>query len=73
MNSKLDLFILLKILFFLDFRNIISFKLFFDFENNILFDSINFNKFFKIIKILNMFQNLLFLNLNLILQKHLKL
>ncbi len=73
MNSKLDLFILLKILFFLDFRNIISFKLFFDFENNILFDSINFNKFFKIIKLLNMFQNLLFLNLNLILQKHLKL
>ncbi len=54
-NFKLNLFILFKILFFLDFKNIISFKLFFNFKNNILFDFINFNKFFKVTKLLNMF------------------
>ncbi len=54
-NSKLDLFILFKILSFLDFKSTIFFELFFDFKNNIFFDSINFNKFFKITKLLNMF------------------
>jgi len=53
-NNKLDiLFILFTILFFLDSRNTILSKLFFDFKNNILFDFIIFNKFFEIIKLLN--------------------
>ncbi len=72
-NSKLNLFILFKILSFLDFKNTIFFELFFDFKDSILFDSINFNKFFKVIKLLNMLQNLLLSNFDLILQKHLEL
>ncbi len=70
--NKLDLFILFKILSSLDSKNIVFFKLFFDFKNNILFDSTNFNKFFKVTKLLNILQNLLFSNLDLILQKYLK-
>jgi len=72
-NFKLDLSILLKILFSLNFKNIILFKLIFDFENNILFDSINFNKFSKVTKLLNTLQNLLFANFDLIVQKYLEL
>ncbi len=71
-NFKLVLFILFKILSFLDFKSIILFELFFDFKNNILSNFINFNKFFKVTKLLNIFQNLLFLNLDLALQRHLK-
>ncbi len=54
-NFKLNLFILFKTLSFLNFKNTIFFKLFFDFKNNTFFDFINFNKFFKVIKLLNMF------------------
>ncbi len=71
-SNKLDLFILFKTLFFLDFKNIAFFKLFFDFKDNIFFDSTNFNKFFKATKLLNILQNLLLSNLDLILQKYLK-
>ena len=46
-NFKLNLFILFKILSFLDFKSTISFELF--------FNSINFNKFFKTIKLLDTF------------------
>jgi len=72
-NFKLNLFILSKILSSLNFKNTILFKLFFNFEDNTLFDSINFNKFSKTIKLLNTFQNLLFSNFDLILQRYLKL
>ncbi len=71
-NSKLDLFILSKILFFLDFENTIFFELFFNFENSTFFDFINFNKFFETTKLLDIFENLLFLNLDLTLQKYSK-
>ena len=54
-SNKLDLFILFKILSFLDFKNTTFLKLFFNFENSFFFDSINFNKFSKIIKLLNIF------------------
>ncbi len=54
-NSKLDLFILFKILSLLDFKNTIFLKLFFDFKDNTFFDFINFNKFFEITKLLNIF------------------
>jgi len=70
--NKLDLFVLSKILFFLDSKNTISFKLFFNFENNTFFDSINFNKFFETAKLLDIFENLLFSNLDLALQRYLK-
>ena len=71
-NSKLDLFILFEILSSLNSKSTIFFKLFFNFEDNIFFNSINFNKFFKVIKSLNMLQNLLFSNFNLTLQRYLK-
>ncbi len=54
-NFKLDLFILFEILSFLDSRDTILFKLFFDFEDSILFDFTNFNKFSKAIKLLDIF------------------
>ena len=72
-NFKLNLFILFKILSSLYFKDIIFFKLFFDSKDNTLFDFINFNKFSKVIKLLNTFQNLLFSNLDLTLQKYSKL
>jgi len=72
-NSKLDLSILFEILSFLDFEDIALFELFFDFKNSTFFDSINFNKFFEVTKLLNTLQNLLFSNLDLILQRHSKL
>jgi len=72
-NNKLDFFILFTILFSLDSKSITSLKLFFDFKNNTLFDSISFNKFFEITKLLDTLQNLLLQNLNLTLQKYLKL
>ncbi len=72
-NFKLNLFFLFKILSSLDSKSIISFKLFFNFEDNILFNFINFNKFFKATKLLNILQNLLFLNFDLALQRYLKL
>ncbi len=72
-SNKLDLSILFDILSFLDFENTALFKLLFDFENNTFFNSTNFNKFSEIIELLDTFQNLLFSNLDLILQKYLKL
>ena len=72
-NSELDLFILFEILSFSNSKNTIFFELFFDFENNIFFDSTNFNKFSKITKLLDIFQNLLFSNFDLTLQKYSKL
>jgi len=71
--NKLDLFILSKILFFLDSKNTTFFKLFFDFKDSIFFDFIDFNKFSKVTKLLNTFQNLLFSNFDLALQRYLKL
>ncbi len=71
-NFKLNLFILFKILSSLNFKDIIFFKLFFDSKDNTLFDFINFNKFSKVIKLLNTFQNLLFSNFDLVLQRYLK-
>ena len=71
-NSKLNLSILFEILFFLDSKSTIFLKLFFDFENSIFFDSTNFNKFSEITKLLDIFQNLLFSNLDLTLQKYSK-
>ncbi len=72
-SNKLNLFILFKILSFLNFENTIFFKLFFNFKDNFFFDFIDFNKFFKVIKLLNMFQNSLLLNLDLALQRYSKL
>ncbi len=71
-NFKLNLFILFKILSSLNFKDIIFFKFFFDSKDNTLFDFINFNKFSKVIKLLNTFQNLLFSNFDLVLQRYLK-
>ena len=71
-NFKLNIFILFKILSSLNFKDIIFFKLFFDSKDNTLFDFINFNKFSKVIKLLNTFQNLLFSNFDLVLQRYLK-
>ncbi len=71
--NKLDLFILSKIFFFLDSKNTTFFKLFFDFKDSIFFDFIDFNKFSKVTKLLNTFQNLLFSNFDLALQRDLKL
>ncbi len=72
-SNKLDLSILFKTLSSLNFRNTIFFKLLFSFEDNTFFNFINFNKFSKITKLLNTFQNLLFSNLDLTLQKYSKL
>jgi len=55
-NNKLEnLFILFTILSSLDFRNITFFKFFFvfNFKNNIFFNFINFNKSFKVTKLLD--------------------
>jgi len=75
-NNKLEnLFILFIILSSLDFESTTFFKFFFvfNFENNTLFNSINFNKSFEVIKLLDTLQNLILLqNLNLTLQRHLK-
>jgi len=72
-DNKLGLFILFIILSFLDSKSITSLELFFDFKDSALFNSINFNKFFEIIKLLDTLQNLLSQNLDLTLQRHSKL
>jgi len=54
-DNKLDLFILFIILSSSNFEDTTSLKLFFDFKNNTLSNSINFNKSFKVIKLLNTF------------------
>jgi len=57
-NNKLEnLFILFTILFSLDFRDIIFSKFFFvfNFEDNTFFNSINFDKSSKVIKLSSIF------------------
>ena len=68
--NKLDLSILSETLFFSDSENTAFFELFFDSKNNIFFDSTNFNKFSKTTELSDIFQNLLFSNLDLTLQKY---